>query len=124
MKSIDPLLNRKYDANKYHCVHFVIDAAKYLFGADYSKHFLGLTGTVNESLNASRHNFRQARRLDKPIDGCVVLMTNLMNESHVGLFYCQHVLHLSEQGALFQTLRTLDRHYSRFRFYEAKNISE
>lgn len=124
MKSIDPLLNRKYDANKYHCVHFVIDAAKYLFNADYSKHFLGLTGTVNESLNASRHNFRQARRLDKPIDGCVVLMTNLLNESHVGLFYCQHVLHLTESGVYFQTLRTLERNCSRFRFYEAQNISK
>jgi len=124
MKSIDSLLNRKYDANKYHCVHFVVDAAKYLFDVDYSKHFLGLTGTVNESLNASRHNFRQAKKLEKPKDGCVVLMTNLMNESHVGLFYSNHVLHLSEQGALFQTLRTLDRNYSRFRFYEAQNISK
>ena len=124
MKSIDSLLNRKYDANKYHCVHFVVDAAKYLFGADYSKHFLGLTGTVNESLNASRHNFRQARRLDKPKDGCVVLMTNLMNESHVGLFYNKHVLHLTESGVYFQTLRTLEKNCSRFRFYEAQNISK
>ena len=95
-----------------------------LFRSVSQSRYLGLTGTVSESLNASRHNFRQAKRLDKPIDGCVVLMTNLLNESHVGLFYCQHVLHLSEHGALFQTLRTLDRHYSRFRFYEAQNISE
>lgn len=124
MKSIDPLLNRKYDANKYHCVHFVVDAAKYLFDVDYSSHFLGLTGTVDESLKASRRNFNQAKKLEKPVNNCIVLMTNLMNRSHVGLFYDNHVLHLSEQGALFQTLRTLDRHYSRFRFYETQNISK
>lgn len=124
MKSIDPLLNRKYDASKYHCVHFVIDAAKYLFDVDYSSHFLGLTGTVNESLNASRHNFNQAKKLEKPVNQCIVLMTDLMNRSHVGLFYCNHVLHLTESGVYFQTLRTLEKNCSRFRFYETQNISK
>ena len=118
MKSIDPLLNRKYDSQNYHCVHFLIDAAKYLFDEDYTHCFLGLTADLSQIVRASRHTVLNNRRLDRPRDGCIVLMTNLLNESHVGLFYCGKVLHLSENGPYFQYFRSLKRNYSRFRFYE------
>lgn len=122
MKSIDPLLHYRYDVKNFHCVHFLIVAAKYLFERDYSASFIGLTGSLEQTIQTSRNTAMQNKRLDIPIDGCIVMMTNLLNSSHVGLFYCGHVLHLSERGVRFQTLRSLDRHYSRFRFYEAQNI--
>ncbi|MDM1319855.1 hypothetical protein HXZ85_16390, partial [Empedobacter falsenii] len=49
MKSIDALLDRQYDPKKYHCVHFLIEAAQYLFEKDYSASFLGLTGDLAKS---------------------------------------------------------------------------
>lgn len=119
MRSIDALLNRKYDTEKYHCVHFLIEAAKHLLDADYSQSFIGLTGNLSEAITTSRNTVLKNKRLEKPKEGCIVLMTNLLNESHVGLFYCAKVLHLSEQGPRFQHLRSLQRNYSRFRFYEA-----
>ena len=124
MKSIDALLDRCYDSKNYHCVHFLIEAAKYLLNQDYSASFLGLTGDLSQSIQTSRNTTIKNKRLEKPKHGCIVLMTNLLNSSHVGLFYCGRVLHLSESGVYFQELRSLERNYSRFRFYEASYLSQ
>lgn len=124
MKSIDALLDRQYDPKKYHCVHFLIEAAQYLFEKDYSESFLGLTGDLKQSIQTSRITTIKNKRIERPKDGCIVLMTNLLNSSHVGLFYCGRVLHLSEIGVHFQELRSLERNYSRFRFYEASYLSQ
>lgn len=124
MKSIDALLDRRYNPKSYHCVHFLIEAAQYLFEKDYSESFLGLTGDLSQSIQTSRDTTIKNKRLERPIDGCIVLMTNLLNSSHVGLFYCGRVLHLSESGVYFQELRSLERNYSRFRFYEASYLSQ
>lgn len=124
MKSVDALLDRQYDPKKYHCVHFLIEAAQYLFDKDYSESFLGLTGDLAKSIQTSRDTTIKNKRIERPKDGCIVLMTNLLNSSHVGLFYCGRVLHLSEIGVHFQELRSLERNYSRFRFYEASYLSQ
>ena len=124
MKSIDPLLTRHYNPENYHCVNFLIDAAQYLFEQDYSDSFIGLTSSLHESLKTSRHTVIQNRRIAEPTDGTIVLMTNVKQSSHVGLFYCGRVLHLSENGVYFQELRSLERNYSRFRFYEASYLSQ
>ena len=124
MKSVDALLDRRYNARSYHCVHFLIEAAQYLFNKDYSASFLGLTSDLAQSIRTSRDTTVKNKRLEKPIEGCIVLMTNLLNSSHVGLFYCGRVLHLSENGVYFQELRSLERNYSRFRFYEASYLSQ
>lgn len=124
MKSVDALLDRQYDSKKYHCVHFLIEAAQYLLKKDYSPSFLGLTGDLKQSIQTSRDTTIKNKRIERPIEGCIVLMTNLLNSSHVGLFYCGRVLHLSEIGVHFQELRSLERNYSRFRFYEASYLSQ
>ena len=124
MKSVDALLDRRYNPRSYHCVHFLIEAAEYLFNKDYSASFLGLTSDLAQSIRTSRDTTVKNKRLEKPIEGCIVLMTNLLNSSHVGLFYCGRVLHLSENGVYFQELRSLERNYSRFRFYEASYLSQ
>lgn len=124
MKSVDALLDRQYDPKKYHCVHFLIEAAQYLLDVDYTENFLGLTGDLAKSIQTSRDTTIKNKRIERPKDGCIVLMTNLLNSSHVGLFYCGRVLHLSEIGVHFQELRSLERNYSRFRFYEASYLSQ
>ncbi|MFH4307911.1 hypothetical protein WAJ73_24125, partial [Acinetobacter baumannii] len=44
-----------YDPEKFHCVHFVILAAKVIFNKDYTPCFLGLTGPLHESIKTSRN---------------------------------------------------------------------
>lgn len=124
MKSIDPLLDRHYDPERYHCVHFLIEAAQYLFGQDYSQSFVGLTSSLHETLHTSRHTAIHNRKLTEPIDGTIVLMTNINQSSHVGLFYCDRVLHLTELGVHFLPLRSLEKVYKRIRYYEPITHSE
>lgn len=118
MKSIDALLDRKYDPEKYHCVHFLIEAAQYLFNQDYSDSFIGLTSSLHETLRTSRHTAIRNRQIKEPVDGTIVLMTNINQSSHVGLFYCGNVLHLTEMGVHFLPLITVRRFYKRIRYYE------
>lgn len=124
MKSIDSLLNRKYDPVAYHCVHFVIEAAQYLFDQDYSDSFIGLTQNLHETLKTSRSTAVHNKRQDAPKDGTIVLMTNINQSSHVGLFYCDRVLHLTELGVHNLPLRTLKQIYKRIRYYEPHSHSE
>lgn len=121
MISVDPLLKKRFDANNYHCVHFVIDAGKHLFNHNFSHCFIGLTSSLN-SLNLSRTNFTQAEQIEKPMPGSIVLMLTLDNKHHVGLYYDNRVLHLSETGARFETLRSIKRQYKNLRYYHVKDF--
>ncbi|MBK0410110.1 hypothetical protein [Acinetobacter pittii] len=118
MKSIDCLLDRHYDPQHYHCVHFLLEAAQYLFNQDYSSSFIGLTGSLHETLKTSRNTAVKNRRIDHPIDGSIVLMTNQNQSSHVGLFYCGRVLHLTELGVHYLNIQVLKKFYKRIRYYE------
>lgn len=112
------LFEKKYDPQKYHCVHFLIDAAHSIFEKDYSQSFVGLTSSLNETIQTSRQTVIQNKRLKEPEQGCIVLMTSLTGNNHVGLFYYGKVLHLNETGVQYVALRSLRLQYPRFRFYE------
>ena len=124
MKSIDCLLDRQHDRVSYHCVHFVIEAGKYLFGYDFTDNFLGLSKPLDSNGSPSRHTVKNSNKTQTPIDGTVVLMTKLDNRLHVGLYYDGSVLHLSKGGVRYQSIRQLQREYKRLRFYNAKNFHQ
>jgi len=124
MKSIDPLLGRKFDRANYHCVHFLIEAGKHLFDYDFSHCFLGLTGSLNDTLIPTKQGMEQGKLVDKPHDGTIVLMMTLDNRHHVGLQYCNRILHLSETGPRFEPLRSIKRQYKKVRFYDVKDFSQ
>lgn len=122
MISIDPLLKKRFDADHYHCVHFVVDAGIHLFDYDFSHCFIGLQGSLNGPLNLSKTNFEQGKEIERPSQGSIVLMKTLDNKHHVGLYYESRVLHLSETGPLFETLRSINRLYKDLRFYHVKDF--
>lgn len=124
MKSIDPLLGRKFDRANYHCVHFLIDAGKHLFDYDFSHCFLGLTGSLDAVLSPSKAGLSQGVLVDKPSDGTIMLALSLDNKHHVGLYYCDRFIHLPEGGPRFETLRSIKRRYKKVRFYDVKNFSQ
>lgn len=123
MKSIDPLLGREFDRDNYHCVHFLIESGKYLFDYDFSHCFLGLTGSLNAELNPSKDSMSKGVLVDSANDGTIVLMTTLDNRQHVGLWYGGRVLHLSEVGTRFESIRSIKRQYKKVRFYDVKDFS-
>nr|WP_317199808.1 hypothetical protein [uncultured Psychrobacter sp.] len=124
MISIDPLLNRTFDRDNYHCVHLLIDAGKHLFNYDFSHCFLGLTGSLNDTLTPTKAGIEQGELVSKPSTGTIVSMMTLDNRHHVGLYYCDRVLHLSELGTRFETLRSIKRQYKKVRFYDVKSLSQ
>ena len=121
---IDALLDKRYDSDNYHCVHFVIDAGKHLFNYDFSPNFLGLDKSLTHNGTPSRHTVTHSQRADTPTDGTVVLITKLDNGLHVGLYLDGRVLHLTEQGVRFETVRALGRMYKRIRYYNATDFPQ
>ncbi len=117
-KQLFSLFEKQYNVQNYHCVHFVIDAARQLLDQDYSASFIGLTASLNESIQTSRRTVIRNKHIKEPIHGCIVLMTSLTGNNHVGLFYCGKVLHLNESGTQYLSMRSLKCFYTRFRYYE------
>lgn len=115
---MDELFHKKYDRKQYHCVHFVIDAAKAIYSKDYSHFFVGLTGSIDEAINTSRQNLIELKSSGKPSEGCIVLMTYQDSSSHVGLYYKGRVFHLTENGVSRPTLEQIKPLFKRIRFYE------
>jgi len=112
------LYNKVYDPKKYHCVHFTIDAAQTLYGLNYEPCFIGLTGSLSETIQTSRDTVHRNKLIKKPKDGCIVLMTKHDNSSHVGLYYQNRVFHLTESGVHLVTVTQISRIFKRIRYYE------
>ncbi|MHC3124767.1 hypothetical protein NL42_14010 [Acinetobacter sp. GN11] len=115
---IRPLFHLRYDPIKFHCVHFVIAAAKHIYQLDYSQCFIGLTGSIDETLKTSRETVHRNKLIKRPIEGCIVLMTHINGSSHVGLFFRHKVFHLTEQSVQRITLHQAGKIFKRIRYYE------
>ncbi len=103
-------------SDNYHCEHFAIDCYRFLTGADVSE--LMLTKGHFKALN-----LRNFVKLDKPQQNCFVLMRD-KNNSHVGVWYDNQVLHLTQKGVVMQPLFTLEKSFKKILFYGVnQNVS-
>ena len=100
----------KYDADKYCCEHFLIDAYKHYTGIDISNKLL-TSGFFCAS------NLRQFVRVDKPSQHTIVLFRD-KGKAHVGLWLDGRVLHLEPHGVVWQPLDYIKRDFDRVIFYE------
>ena len=100
----------KYDKQRYCCEHFLIDVYRALTGVDLSDKLLTRGFFTARQLR----NFKQ---VDTPKQLTIVLFRDA-NKAHVGLWYDNKVLHLSEQGVLLQPLDVAKMGFKRVDFYE------
>ena len=100
----------KYDKQRYCCEHFLIDCYRHFKSIDLSDKLLS-SGFFNAQ---KLRNFRQ---VDKPKQFTIVLFRDKAR-AHVGLWYDNKVLHLSEQGVLLQPLDVAKMGFKRVNFYE------
>lgn len=100
----------KYDADKYCCEHFLIDAYKHYRQIDLSPKLL-TSGFFNV------RNLRQFVQVDKPIQHTIVLFRD-NRKAHVGLWIDGRVLHLEPHGVVWQSLDYILRDFDRVVFYE------
>lgn len=114
---INKLFRCEY-SQEFHCVHFVIEAAKVIYKLDYSKSFVGLTGTLDETLKTSRSTVIHNKRIKDATNGCIVLMTYVNESSHCGLFFRNRIFHLTEMGVQLITIGQAETLFKRIRFYE------
>lgn len=104
--SINHLLDRIWSKN-YTCNEFVCEAWQDIKGEN-------LTERLNHFLNGEG----DFKRIDEPISPCIVFFSNGPRSStHVGLFYCDKLLHLSGRGVQFVPLEIVAMNFREVRFY-------
>lgn len=100
-----------YDADRYCCEHFLIDAYRHYTGIDLSPKLL-TSGFFNVQ------KLRQFERVDKPSQHTIVLF-RAKSEAHVGLWLDGRVLHLEPHGVVWQTIDIVKQGFERVLYYEA-----
>lgn len=114
------LLNKKYDADAYHCVHFVVDAWRELTQHDLSQQFAPLLQPI-ASIDAARSVWESFEEIVLPVSPCVVLMRCGADTSHMGVFYDGKVFHMRETGPHGATVPQLRMEYPTMRFFKWKS---
>ena len=100
----------KYDADKYCCEHFLIDAYRHYTGIDISNKLL-TSGLFNAS------NLRQFVPVVTPTQHTIVLFRD-KGKAHVGLWLDGRVLHLEPHGVVWQSLNIVMQGFERVAYYE------
>lgn len=114
---IDDLFKLKY-SQQFHCVHFVIAAAKEIYDLDYTPCFFGLTSSLDQTIKTSRTTVHRNKEIKEAQEQCIVLMTYANGSSHVGLFFRQRIFHLTELGVQRIKLSQAELMFKRIRYYE------
>ena len=97
-------------SDDYHCEHFAVDALRFLTGKDISQYMY--TGSA-----AIPMNVRQFKKVTSPSQFSLVLLRD-NHKAHIGIWYNNAVLHLSNDGVVHQTLNIALRGFKRVSFYE------
>lgn len=100
----------KYDADKYCCEHFLIDAYRHYTGIDISNKLL-TSGFFCAS------NLRQFVPVTEPKQHTIILFRD-KGKAHVGLWLDGRVLHLEPHGVVWQSLNIVMQGFERVAYYE------
>lgn len=107
--------NIRYDAINYNCLHFVIDIFKFYTNIDLTSKLI-----LNNKFNPS--HLKNFIKLTSPAPYCIVLFRN-RNEAHVGLYVDDKVIHLSENGVVYQPLTIAKLGFTKIEYYEEKEYN-
>lgn len=104
--SIDNLLDRTWSKD-YTCNEFTCEAWQQITSEN-------LTKRLTKFLNG-KNSFK---RIEEPVSPCIVFFTNNNRSStHVGLFYCDKLLHLTPRGVQYVPLELVACNFREVRFY-------
>lgn len=110
--STDAYLGRQYDRLRYNCFHFVRDIWLDLTGVDIAPNI----GPLNSKF-LSLSYFRDRTKHYELIDPCIVILSRTGCESHMGVYLRGSLLHLHENGVVFQPLELARRGFDMIRYY-------
>ena len=105
--SLDLFLDRTW-SNHYTCNEFVCEVWEHL-----------MQENLSQRLYDQLKGKACFRRLDHPTSPCIVFFTNSNRSStHVGLFYCDKLLHLTPRGVQFVPLELIAMSFREVRYYQ------
>ena len=113
MSGLDRFFFRRYDAEKYNCVHFVDEVWRELTG-DSLRESLGAAFDRNVSLGM-RRGFRS---LAVPVSPCVALLRRRGADAHIGIYLDRSIFHIRETGVELMPVDVVARGFDRLGFYE------
>lgn len=116
MKSVDSMLDRKYDARNYNCAHFVAEAWEHITGNAMSDRLRGFLAPM-AGRSAPLNLRREFKPLAKPESPCLVWLTGRNCPPHVGMYIRGKVLHIRKSGVIFEPLHLAVLGFRRVRFY-------
>ncbi|WP_454674835.1 hypothetical protein [Achromobacter pestifer] len=112
--SIDSLLAKEYDRQKYNCLHFAADAWEYLTGDTRLRRVEERDFRVGRMVDL----FRGMRRQPGPtVEPSLALMEAPDEELHIGVCLRRRLLHINEGGVEFFLVEAMSPMYRNMRFY-------
>ena len=112
--TIDHCFKKQYHETEYNCAHFVCDVWFHLTRVDISLEMQGFLMPPDERFvyGQAKRNFRIMK---KPISPCIV-QGEAFNEKHVGVFFNNRILHLSEDCVRFESLISFKLNFKKVKY--------
>lgn len=115
--NFDEFMGKSFDRNKYNCAHFVSDVWLKLNNENIKWKLSGFLKPERER-RAGFSLRRCFKKLKHPENGCLILFQKRRCESHVGIYLEKRVLHLRENGPVFEPLEIARIGFNRMTFYK------
>jgi hypothetical protein len=115
--NIDDFMFKRFVKERYTCMEFSREVWLALTGEDMGERLVTVLRRefhVGEVLRA----FKRFKRLQKPVSPCLVYMTQLGHDPHMGVYIDGSLLHLTMRGPEYLPLEIAARGFTHFRFYQ------
>jgi len=115
--NIDDFMQHVFVEERYTCMEFACDVWAAATGEDL-KNRLGSVMRREFGMGETLRAFKSFRRLREPVSPCLVYMTRLNSEPHMGVYLDDSVLHLTTRGPEYLPLALASRGFTHIRFYQ------
>lgn len=115
MVSIDCLLDREYDRERYHCLHFAAEAWALLTGDTRLGQVDENEFRTGQMVRLFRGLRRQPGATESP--SIALMETVAARDQHIGVCYQRRLLHLNEIGPQFVLVEVAAIQYRHMRFW-------
>lgn len=95
------IFNKQYHIDNYNCCHFACELYKEINGVDIEDNLKSFFGSERKAIFSKLKVFK---KLERPIEGCLILFHGLQSTPHVGIYHHGKMLHINENGVLWQNV--------------------
>lgn len=115
--NVDDYLFREFVEDRYTCLEFTSEVWQDLTGEDLRERLGDLfRARAERKLSPTLHH--RFTRLSEPESPCLVLMTQLGMNPHLGVFFEGSLLHLNRSGPEYLPVEIAGRGFTSFRYYK------